>query len=148
MNPKDQNQKPSNKINWKLLFFFMKGSGLYFAISIIASFITATADMLTPQIIRGTIDNAIGGKPSDFPAFVNKMVESLGGFQYLGEHLYIPAIMVAIIGVIRVISQFTGNVSNANGSEILVKNMRDIIFEHIERLPFEWHMKNSTGDII
>lgn len=138
----------SNKINWKLLFFFMKGSGLYFAISIIASFITAMADMLNPQIIRATIDNAIGGKPSEFPAWVNEMVDSLGGFEYIGKHLYIPAITIAILGLIRVITQFTGNVSNANGSEILVKNMRDIIFEHIERLPFEWHMKNSTGDII
>ncbi|MBQ7245811.1 MAG: ABC transporter ATP-binding protein [Firmicutes bacterium] len=138
----------SNKINWKLLFFFMKGSGLYFAISIIASFITAMADMLNPQIIRATIDNAIGGKPSEFPAWVNNTVDSLGGFEYIGKHLYIPAIMIAILGLIRVITQFTGNVSNANGSEILVKNMRDIIFEHIERLPFEWHMKNSTGDII
>ena len=134
----------SNKINWKLLFFFMKGSGLYFAISIIASFITAMADMLNPQIIRATIDNAIGGKPSEFPAWVNNTVDSLGGFEYIGKHLYIPAIMIAILGLIRVITQFTGNVSNANGSEILVKNMRDIIFEHIERLPFEWHMKNST----
>ena len=146
METKEKQQ--NNKINWKLLFFFMKGSGLYFGISIVASFVTAMADMINPQIIRATIDNAIGGKPSDFPAWVNKVVEDLGGFEYLGKHLYIPAIMIAIVGIIRVISQFTGNVSNANGSEILVKNMRDIIFEHIERLPFEWHMKNSTGDII
>ncbi len=144
----NQENKQSNKMNWKLLFFFMKGSGLYFAISIIASFITAMTDMINPQIIRATIDNAIGGKPSDFPAWVNNWVESLGGFEYMGKHLYIPAIMIAVLGVVRVISQFTGNVSNTNGSEILVKNMRDIIFEHIERLPFAWHMKNSTGDII
>ena len=138
----------NNKINWQLLFYFMKGSSLYFAISIIAAFVTAMTDMLNPQIIRATIDNAIGGKPSDFPEWVNRIVGDLGGFEYIGKHLYIPAILVAILGVIRVISQFTGSVSNTNGSEILVKNMRDIIFEHIERLPFSWHMKNSTGDII
>ncbi len=147
-NKENNENKQSNKINWKLLFFFMKGSGVYFALSIVASFITAMADMLNPQIIRATIDNAIGGKPSDFPQWVNNWVESLGGFEYIGKHLYIPAIMVAVIGVVRVISQFVGSVSNTNGSEILVKNMRDIIFEHIERLPFSWHMKNSTGDII
>ncbi|MBO4235729.1 MAG: ABC transporter ATP-binding protein [Firmicutes bacterium] len=145
-NPEEKKQ--SNKINWKLLFFFIKGSGIYFAISIIASFITAMADMLNPQIIRATIDNAIGGKPSDFPVWVNNWVESLGGFEYIGKHLYIPAIMVAVLGLIRVIARFIVEVTNTNGSEILVKNMRDTIFEHIERLPFAWHMKNSTGDII
>lgn len=137
-----------NKINWKLLARFMKGSGSFFLISIIASGITTLVDMLNPQIIRGTIDNAIGGKPSEFPAWVNDLVERLGGFEYIGSHLYIPALMIALIGIVRVAMQFTSSISNTNGSEILVKNMRDMLFEHIERLPFSWHMKNSTGDII
>lgn len=127
---------------------FMRGSGSFFLISIVAAGLTTLVDMLNPQIIRGTIDNAIGGKPSEFPAWVNNMVESLGGFEYIGKHLYIPALMIAAIGVVRVIMQFTANISNTQGSEVLVKNMRDMIFEHIERLPFSWHMKNSTGDII
>jgi len=29
-----------------------------------------------------------------------------------------------------------------------VKNMRDKLFSHIQHLPFSWHMKNQTGDII
>ena len=37
---------------------------------------------------------------------------------------------------------------NARGSETLVKTMRDTLYGHIERLPFQWHMKNHTGDII
>ena len=136
------------RINWKLLMRFMKGSGSFFLISVLAAGMTTLVDMLNPQIIRGTIDNAIGGKPSEFPLWVNNMVESLGGFEYIGSHLYIPALMIALIGVVRVIMHFIATVSNTQGSEILVKNMRDMLFEHIERLPFSWHMKNSTGDII
>ena len=136
------------RINWKLLMRFMKGSGSFFFISVLAAGMTTLVDMLNPQIIRGTIDNAIGGKPSEFPLWVNNMVESLGGFEYIGSHLYIPALMIALIGVVRVIMHFIATVSNTQGSEILVKNMRDMLFEHIERLPFSWHMKNSTGDII
>ena len=127
---------------------FMRGSGSFFLISVLAAGMTTLVDMLNPQIIRGTIDNAIGGKPSEFPLWVNNMVESLGGFEYIGSHLYIPALMIALIGVVRVIMHFIATVSNTQGSEILVKNMRDMLFEHIERLPFSWHMKNSTGDII
>ena len=33
-------------------------------------------------------------------------------------------------------------------AETMVKTMRDGLFEHIEHLPFAWHMKNRTGDII
>ena len=29
-----------------------------------------------------------------------------------------------------------------------MKTMRDRLFSHLERLPYAWHMHNSTGDII
>ena len=33
-------------------------------------------------------------------------------------------------------------------SETFVRTMRNDLFAHIQRLPFSWHMKNQTGDII
>ena len=134
--------------NSKLLLRFLRGSKLLFALSIFCSAIMTLVDMINPQIIRGTIDNAIGGKPSGFPEWVNSVVEDLGGFAYLGEHLWIPAIAIAGLGLIRVAAQFGTTMLNTAGSEVLVKNMRDTLFHHIARLPYAWHMKNSTGDII
>ena len=58
----------------KLLLQFLKGSKLLFVLSIFCSAMMTLIDMLNPQIIRGTIDNAIGGKPSNFPEFVNTPV--------------------------------------------------------------------------
>ena len=137
-----------NKSNIGLLVDFLKGSKLLFVLSIFCSALTTLVDMLNPQIIRGTIDNAIGGKASNFPAWVNSLVEDLGGFQYIGEHLWIPALAIAGLGVFRVAAQFGTTMLNTAGSEVLVKNMRDTLFSHISRLPYSWHMKNSTGDII
>ena len=37
---------------------------------------------------------------------------------------------------------------NTKGAETLVKTARDSLYAHIERLPYAWHMKNRTGDII
>ena len=34
------------------------------------------------------------------------------------------------------------------GAEGLIRRMRDLLFEHIEHLPYAWHGKNHTGDII
>ena len=138
----------NNKSNTELLLRFLKGSKLLFVLSILCSTLMTFVDMLNPQIIRGTIDNAIGGKPSNFPAVVNGLVEDLGGFEYIGQHLWIPAIAIAGLGLIRVAAQFGTTMLNTAGSEVLVKNMRDTLFSHISRLPYAWHMKNSTGDII
>ena len=132
----------------KLLLQFLEGSKLLFVLSILSSALMTLVDMLNPQIIRGTIDNAIGGKESQFPEWVNSIVEDLGGFSHIGQNLWIPALAIACLGLIRVAAQFGTTMLNTAGSEVLVKNMRDTLFSHISRLPYAWHMKNSTGDII
>ncbi|MBR2582494.1 MAG: hypothetical protein IKD61_03785 [Oscillospiraceae bacterium] len=127
---------------------FLKGSKLLFGVSMFSAALAALADMLSPQIIRAAIDNAIGGKEAEFPAWVMRRVDALGGFSYLGEHLWIMALAVVAVAAIKVASQYIFRVSNTKASETLVKTMRDTAFSHIEHLPFSWHMKNRTGDII
>ena len=145
---KDRQNQTKKKGNARLLLRFLRGSKLLFVLSILCSALTTLVDMLNPQIIRGTIDNAIGGKPSGFPAWVNGIVDGMGGFGYIGQHLWIPALAIAGLGLVRVAAQFGTTMLNTRGSEVLVKNMRDTLFSHIEHLPYAWHMKNSTGDII
>ncbi|MBE6979102.1 MAG: ABC transporter ATP-binding protein [Ruminococcaceae bacterium] len=131
-----------------LLWQFLKGSKRYFLISILCAGVTALADMIQPQIIRAAVDCAIGGEEGDFPAFVMEAVERIGGFAYLGQHLWIMALAVVAVAGVQVLSQYNFRVFNTKASETLVKTMRDQLFGHIERLPFSWHMKNKTGDII
>lgn len=143
-----QEKRQKNKETRALLRHFLKGSKLLFAVSMLMAALSAFADMLSPQIIRAAIDNAIGGREPDFPAWVMRGVEAAGGFAYLGEHLWIMALAVVAVAVVKVASQYGFRVSNTRASETLVKTMRDLSFSHIEHLPFSWHMKNRTGDII
>ena len=143
-----QEKRQKNKETRALMLRFMKGSKRLFCVSMLAAAMAALADMISPQIIRAAIDNAIGGKEASFPAWVMRGVDTLGGFSYLGEHLWIMALAVVAVAVIKVTSQYIFRVSNTKASETLVKTMRDTAFSHIEHLPFSWHMKNRTGDII
>ncbi len=147
-NEKKNRDPGSRRRNVRLLLRFLSGSKRLFVLSIFCSAMTTLVDMLTPQIVRATIDNAIGGKPSGFPEFVNALVDRAGGFEYIGQHLWIPALLVAGFGLVRAFTQFGTTMLNTAGSEVLVKNARDTLFSHITRLPYAWHMKNSTGDII
>ena len=137
-----------NKQTITLLWRFLKGAKRYFLVTVLAAGITALADMIQPQIIRAAVDCALGGKEGDFPAFVMKLVDRLGGFGYLGQHLWIMALAVLAVALVQVISQYTFRVYNTKASETLVKTMRDQLFSHIQHLPFSWYMKNRTGDII
>ena len=141
-------QQRETKRTLGLLWQFLKGSKRYFLVSILCAGVTALADMIQPQIIRAAVDCAIGGEEGDFPAFVMEAVERIGGFAYLGQHLWIMALAVVAVAGVQVLSQYNFRVFNTKASETLVKTMRDQLFGHIERLPFSWHMKNKTGDII
>ena len=145
---KDNKQTTGNSNTLSLLWRFLKGSKRYFLASVLFAGITAFADMLSPQIIRATVDCAIGGKEGEFPRFILNLVDKVGGFSYLGENLWIMALAIIAVAAVQVASQFGFRVSNTMASETLVKTMRDQLYTHITRLPFSWHMKNKTGDII
>ncbi len=132
----------------KLIWRFLNGCKLFFILSIVSTAVTSLADMVIPQIIRAAVDNAIGGNPPTFSEPIMKIVNKFGGFEYLGKNLWIMAIAILICAFVKVLSQYSFRVFNKKASETLVKNMRDKLFAHIERLPFSWHMKNKTGDII
>ncbi|MBQ4581041.1 MAG: ABC transporter ATP-binding protein [Clostridia bacterium] len=141
-------QKQPEVRKFALIWQFLRGSKALFVISILMASLTALADMLTPQIIRAAVDNAIGGNEPTFGPAVMKIVNAVGGFEYLGRNLWIMALAVLAVALLKVVSQYGFLVSNTRASETLTKTMRDTLYTHIERLPFSWHMKNHTGDII
>lgn len=141
-----QSNKPGGKA--ALIWRFLKGSKHFFVLSMLTAALTALADMITPQIIRAAVDNAIGGNEPTFGPTVMKLVDSVGGFAYLGQHLWIMALAILAVAALKVLSQYGFLAFNTRASETLTKTMRDALYTHIEHLPFSWHMKNHTGDII
>lgn len=131
-----------------LIARFLYKSKRYFAVALVSAALMAFADMLNPQIIRVALDNVIGGKEADLPRFVESLIESIGGFEFLKQNLWIMALAIVAVAAVKVTGQFCFRVFNTKASETLVKTMRDTLYSHIERLPFSWHMKNRTGDII
>lgn len=127
---------------------FMQESKRFFAVSILTSIAITAADLSIPQLTRYTVDTVLGDKPSALPAFVNRLVDSIGGIEYLRLHLWVLAIAIIALGLVAGISRYGQRVFSTTASETLVRRMRHLLFSHIQRLPFSWHMKNRTGDII
>ena len=140
--------KPTTYTKVSLVWEFLKGSKLYFAVSILAVLLVNALDMLTPQIIRTTVDSVIGTEMLDVPAFIARWVEQIGGVDYLKNHLWVIGLVIALIALAAAVCRYLNTFYNSKGTERFVKNMRNSLFSHIQRLPFSWHMKNQTGDII
>ncbi len=131
-----------------LVVEFLKGNLHYFVISIIAAMAVTGLDMVIPQLIRSTVDSVIGTEPLDLPAFCEEWVAKIGGVGYLRENIWMIGILIAVIAIFTALFRYLFNMYNTMGAEALVRTMRNRLFSHIQKLPFSWHMKNQTGDII
>ncbi len=144
-----QSLHPAAVTRQQLIRRFLRGSIRWFVLSMVCTAVTSLTDMITPQIIRVAVDQVLGSSPmSDLSPFVRGLVEGAGGPSYLRANLWILAAAVMLVAVFKAGSQYGFRVANARGSETLVKTMRDTLYQHIERLPFQWHMTHHTGDII
>ena len=143
----DPDKIPPKEIT-KMTMGFLKGSKLYFIVGMIAAILMAVVDMINPQVISITVDYILGAADDEISGIAATIVERLGGIVYLREHLYYIAILIVVLAAFTVLFQYSNVVFNTKGAETLVKTMRDRLFAHISGLPFSWHMKNQTGDII
>ncbi len=146
---KNENKKTQTKNGrGKLLLNFLRGSKRLFVFSIVASIIVAIADVINPQIIRYTVDVVLGEEKSSLPSFANRLIDKLGGVDALRERLWMLAAAVMAVAVCSALFRYLQRMYNAKASQTLVERMRNMLFEHIQSLPFSWHMKNQTGDVI
>ena len=128
---------------------FLRGSRLLFLTSMLASAVAALADMVSPQIVRVAVDHVLGSASTEtLPVFAVRLISRAGGVAALRQNIWILALAVVAVAVVKAAAQYGYEVSKTAASETLVKTMRDSLFSHIERLPYVWHMKNRTGDII
>lgn len=136
------------KTNRELVWHFLRGSKAYFIIAIVCISLMNLLALIVPRVISYTVDTLITGKESNLPAFITNAIESIGGPAYIKEHLYLVAVFLMIIGALSALCNYLYRYYNNKGAETLVETMRNEIFAHIARLPFSWHTKNQTGDII
>ena len=136
------------KTNRELVWHFLRGSKAYFIIAIVCISLMNLLALIVPRVISYTVDTLITGKESNLPAFIVGAIESIGGSAYIREHLYLIAVFLMVIGALSALCSYLYRYYNNKGAETLVETMRNEIFAHIARLPFSWHTKNQTGDII
>ena len=133
---------------WKMLIGFTRGIRRFFLFSIIAAAAASLMSFLAPLIVGFTVDSVIGGKVSSMPAPIMALYRTLSAHNTFGSNLIICAVLAAISAVLAGFFNFLSRVNMAKGAERMINALRVKLFTHTQSLPFEWHTKNLTGDII
>lgn len=137
-----------NNSRLRLVSSFLDGSKRWFLAAILSTVGLALTNMLTPQIVRVTVDSVLGSEPFDLPPFLADLLNRLGGAEILREKLWMIGIVIVGIAVFGFAFFYGSRVFNTKAAETLVKTMRDKVFRHLLALPDDWYGKNRTGDII
>lgn len=127
---------------------FLKGSFHFFAFALLFSMMNTVLNGAIPQIIRVSVDSIIGGKPLPLP---ESLTEALGLSRLLQspyQALFTAAAAISVTAVFCGICTYFSRMCTARGSEGFVKSIRDRLFGHIQKLPFAWHVRHQTGEII
>jgi len=132
----------------KMMLGFTHKIKRYFLLSILTAAAAAFMGFLGPLVVGFAVDSVIGDKPASLPGAVMWLFESLGGRGILGADLMACAVLIAAFALIAGLFNYLSHLNMAKGAERMINNLRISLFAHTQGLPFEWHTKNLTGDIV
>ena len=129
--------------NWKktrLLARHLRPAASALLLGMGASLLLTLLRMAFTQVIRFTVDGVLLGDGSGLPAFAAQLSP--------GTQLAAACALAAAIALLQFGVSYIQDSRLPMGSERFVKSLRDALYSRIQRLPYSWHVQNSTGDII
>jgi len=131
-----------------MMFGFTHKLKRFFLFSVFAAAVASLMGFLSPLIVGFTVDSVIGSEAARLPGPVMRLFEFLNGRGLFGSDLIICAVFIVASALIAGFFNYLSRVNMAKGAERMINKLRISLFAHTQSLPFEWHTKNQTGDII
>ena len=129
-----------------LVWRFVRPYLWIFALTLICSMGNTVLGSLTPQVVRVAVDCVLGSEP--FPGAVTALAPPSLLAAAPMTQLVSAAGFLLVVAVLSGLCTYGSRMGTANASENFVKSLRDALYRHIQRLPYEWHVRHSTGEII
>lgn len=133
---------------------FMSGSALKYAGCIFAVLITVAVSFTTPLLVSGAVDaitDTVQGNMNaavNLPFFLSGWFEARGGVSYLASHIWILALMILALSIVGGLFQYLRGKWSAEASETVAERMRKKLYAHLQSMPYDYHVKAETGDLI
>ena len=120
---------------------------MYLPIMFITTAIVVFTGLINPIILSFVLDNVVQNEPVTNP-ILSFVVEKFGGIQSFRSNLWLAGVLVLIFASIAAVAQFIRGKSNGITSETVARNLRNQLYDHLQYLPYSYHQKTQTGDMI
>lgn len=120
----------------------------YFLGAIISTVMMVLISFATPILLAETIDSVLGSNPSTLPPWLLRPIQEMGGREFLRSHLWILGLVLIALNLINGVFTFCKGRLNAQASENIAFTLRTSLYAHLQHLPFSYHVRAATGDLI
>ncbi len=131
-----------------LLLRFLEGSRLTYLAAIFAVIANVALSTMIPMIIKNTIDSVFGSESLSMPVWLANLIEANEGLDFVRQNLWVLLVLLLMLSGLQGLFLFLRVKLSAITSERSSKRMRDRLYSHILRQPFDYHVKAQTGDLI
>ncbi|MDF1753282.1 MAG: ABC transporter ATP-binding protein [Verrucomicrobiales bacterium] len=130
-----------------LLLELMQGFRGLYGRAIVCLFVFTVINYLTPLVASATIDFALSQKPgTDF--LTSWIIGILGGAERVTENLWMPALVMVGLTILAGVFSYGKDRFAALASDGVARQLKDRLYNHLQRLPARYHDRAETGDLI
>ncbi|MBN2850524.1 MAG: ABC transporter ATP-binding protein, partial [Erysipelotrichaceae bacterium] len=131
----------------KFVWRFLYGNRLKTLGIILVVLLYVSMTLISPLLFSFLIDNVINLNPITNP-FMIAISEALGGVLAIRGNLGIGAALLVLIQLLIGMFIYLRGRWNGQVSEFFAEKVRNAMYEHLQRLPYSYHVKAKTGDLI
>ncbi len=132
----------------RLLFHLVAANTWTYLGAVVCTVFSVFINFITPLLLAETVDSILGTAPSSLPAFLHGFSAALGGREYLVRNLWVVGLILVSLNVVNGVFTYCKGRWSAVASENIALTLRDRLYTHLQHLPFSFHVKAETGDLI
>lgn len=133
--------------NIKFISHYSKGVRRNLILMVLSTLFYVAVILMNPLLIKYTIDNVINQQELG-PGLALTLTQFMGGVGFIREHLWILALLFIGLSLLSSISLFIRGESIGYFAESFTLNLRNHLYDHLQKLPYAYHVKSKTGDLI
>lgn len=129
------------------LLYYLHGVRSLFLLGMISIIISQLFYTAGPLILSTSIDSIIGSEPIN-NNLARAAVNLMGGRILIRSQLWIIGLVFILNTIFRGLFLYFKGYFSAKASEAVAMNIRNTLYDHIQKLPYSYHVHADTGDLI